>query len=139
MHLSFESLAIIGALSLHTSLMDIHHDTSFKSILEENSISWTFKACIHSCSSKGARLWLVAKPFIHSFCIFSPQRYVFVSIWFSIWHIVFSHVSAHVRCIWHALSSLSVWRLTDSHTWCHLRCHVCPRYKWAHCMQIRMR
>jgi len=38
MHLSFESLVIIGTLSLEASLMDIHHDTSFKCILEDDSI-----------------------------------------------------------------------------------------------------
>jgi len=69
MHPSFESLTIMGARGLHASLMDIQHDTSLKFILEDDSISSTFKACIYSCSSKGAWLWLVAKPFICSFCI----------------------------------------------------------------------
>jgi hypothetical protein len=49
--------------------MDIHHDTSLRSILKDDSISSTFKARIHFCSSKGARLWLVARSSIHSFCI----------------------------------------------------------------------
>ncbi len=66
MHLSFESLAISRALDLQTSLMDIHHDTSLRSILEDDSIS-SYHIC--SCSSKGPWLWLVAKPFICSFCI----------------------------------------------------------------------
>ncbi len=39
MHLCFESLAITHALGLHASLMDIHHDTSLRSILEDESIS----------------------------------------------------------------------------------------------------
>jgi hypothetical protein len=49
--------------------MDIQHNTSFKSILEDDSIPSTSKAHIHSCSSKGARLWLVVRPSIHSFHI----------------------------------------------------------------------
>ncbi len=49
--------------------MDIHHDTSLKFILEDNSISSTSKACICSYSGKGAGLWLVTKPYIHSFCV----------------------------------------------------------------------
>jgi hypothetical protein len=66
-HLSFESLVVTDALGLHASLMDILHDTSFRFILEDDSISLTSKACIHS--SKGARLWLVARLFICSFHI----------------------------------------------------------------------
>ncbi len=64
MNLSFESLAVTNALSLYESLMDIHHNTSFRSILEENSISSTSRAHICSCSGKGARLWLIFKPSI---------------------------------------------------------------------------
>jgi len=53
MHLSFESLTITNTLSLHFSLMDIHHDTSFRSILKDDSISSTSKVYIHYCSNKG--------------------------------------------------------------------------------------
>jgi hypothetical protein len=49
--------------------MDFHHDTSLRSILEYDSISLTSITCIHSCSSKGAGLWLVVKPSIHLFHI----------------------------------------------------------------------
>jgi hypothetical protein len=49
--------------------MDMNHDTSFRSILEDDSISLTFRTCIRSCSGKGVRLWLIVKPSIHSFCI----------------------------------------------------------------------
>jgi hypothetical protein len=49
--------------------VDIHHDTSLRSILEDDSIFLAFRAYICFCSSKGARLWLVARPFSHSFCI----------------------------------------------------------------------
>jgi hypothetical protein len=49
--------------------MDIHYDTSFKSILEVDSISSTPRAYIRSWSSKGARLWSISRPFIYSFCI----------------------------------------------------------------------
>ncbi len=69
MHLFFESLTIIGAPSLQASLMDIHHDTSLRSILEDDSISSTSKPRICSCSGKGGRVWLVVWPFIYSFHI----------------------------------------------------------------------
>ncbi len=69
MHPSVESLVVIGAPSLHASLMDIHHDKSLKSILEDDSISLASRACICSCSGKGARLWLVVRPSIRSFRI----------------------------------------------------------------------
>jgi len=51
-HPSFESLVVISIPSLQASLMDIHHDTSFRSILEDDSISLTFRARICSCASK---------------------------------------------------------------------------------------
>ncbi len=69
MHPSFESLVIFNALGLYASLMDTHHDTSFRSILEDDFISSTVRARIHFCSSKGVELWLVVKPFILSFWI----------------------------------------------------------------------
>ncbi len=69
MHPSFESLIVTCALDPQTSLMDIHHDTSLRFILEDDSISSTSRARIYSCSSKGAWLWLVVRPSIYSFCI----------------------------------------------------------------------
>jgi hypothetical protein len=69
MHTSFESLAVTNAPSLQASLMDIHHDTSLKSILEDDYISLTSKTHIRLYSHKGARLWLVIRPSIHSFHI----------------------------------------------------------------------
>jgi hypothetical protein len=69
MHPSFESLVVINTLRLHASLMDIHHDASFRDILEDDSISLTSKASIHFCLGNGAGLRLVVKPFIYSFCI----------------------------------------------------------------------
>jgi hypothetical protein len=69
MHHSFESLVVTNAPSLHASLMDIHHNTSFSFILEDDSISSTSKTCIRFGASKGAGLWLIAKPFIYLFCI----------------------------------------------------------------------
>jgi len=69
MHLVFKSLVITNAPSLQAPLMDIHHDTSLRSILEDNSISSSLRAHIHFCLSKGARLWLVVRPFICSFHI----------------------------------------------------------------------
>ncbi len=38
MHPSFESLVVMGTLNLSASLMDIHHNTSLKCILEDGSI-----------------------------------------------------------------------------------------------------
>ncbi len=49
------------------SLMDIHHNTSFRYILEDDFISSASKVRIYSCLGKGTRLWLIAKPSIHSF------------------------------------------------------------------------
>jgi hypothetical protein len=46
--------------------MDIHHDTSFRSIFEDDSISLAY---IYSCSGKGVGLWLIDRPSIHSFHI----------------------------------------------------------------------
>ncbi len=69
MFLSFESLAIIGDQGLHVSLMDIHHDTSFMSILEDGSISLASKAHICYYLGKGVGLWLIARPSIRSFHI----------------------------------------------------------------------
>jgi hypothetical protein len=69
MHPSFESLVVTNAPSLHASLMNIHHNTSFRFILEDDSISSTSKTCICFGSSKGAGLWLIARPSIYLFCI----------------------------------------------------------------------
>jgi hypothetical protein len=49
--------------------MGIHHDTSFRSILEDDSISSTFKTHICFCLGKGVRLWLIVRSSIHSFRI----------------------------------------------------------------------
>jgi hypothetical protein len=57
--------------------MEFHYDTSLRFILEDDSISLAFKAHICSCSGKGVRLWLVARPFIHSFFI---AHYTFTSV-----------------------------------------------------------
>ncbi len=56
--------------------MDIHHDTSFRYILEDDSVFPTSKARIHSCSSKGAGLWLVVRP---SICSFHITHFTFTS------------------------------------------------------------
>ncbi len=55
-------------------LLDIHHDASFRSILEDDSMFLASKTCIRSCSGKGARLWLIVKPsicFLHYYFIFT--------------------------------------------------------------------
>jgi hypothetical protein len=69
MHPSFENLIIIDTLGLQTSLMYIHHNTSIRSILEDDSIFSTSRTRICSYSGKGVGLWLVAKQSIHLFCI----------------------------------------------------------------------
>jgi hypothetical protein len=69
MHPSFESLAIIDAPSPQASLMDIHHDTSFRSILEDDSIFPTSKTHICFCLVKRATLWLITKQSIRLFYI----------------------------------------------------------------------
>jgi hypothetical protein len=69
MHLSFDNLTIIGAPSLHVSLMDIHHNSSFQSILEDDSISSTSKVHICFLSNKRIRLWLINRPSIRLFRI----------------------------------------------------------------------
>ncbi len=56
--------------------MDIHHDTSLRFILEDDSISSTPRVRIHSCLSKGVGLWLVVRPSIRLFYI---MHYVFTS------------------------------------------------------------
>jgi len=76
MHLSFESLVVTNALSMNAFFMDIHHDTSFRSILEDV----TSKTRIRSCSGKGARLWLIVKP---SICFLHYTFYFHLNIAFS--------------------------------------------------------
>ncbi len=69
MHHSFENLVVTGVLCLQASLIDIHDDASFRSILEIDSSSSTSKTCIYFCLGKGAKLWLIARPSIRSFYI----------------------------------------------------------------------
>jgi hypothetical protein len=77
MHLSFDSLVVTSTLGLLTSLMDIHHDKSLRSLLKDDSISLTFKTHICFCLNKGVGLWLVAKPFI---CSFHIAHSIFTSV-----------------------------------------------------------
>ncbi len=106
--------------------MDYHHDTSLKSILEDNSISSTSRTHIHSGSGKGAWLWLVVRPFIDSF---------------HITHFIFT-LTLHFRLdlIQPLTSSLFMSELDASST--HLaRCSfggqwICPHsIKWAYYME----
>jgi hypothetical protein len=59
----------IVILALQTSLMDIHNDIFFRSILEDGFIFLAFRIYICFSLGKGARLWLVATPSICSFYI----------------------------------------------------------------------
>jgi hypothetical protein len=96
MHLSFESLAIISNLSLQAYLMNIHHNISLESILEDDSISSTSKTHIRSCLSKGVGLWLVSRPFICSIHIahstFTSTLHFHLDL-INLQHPVFSHVN----------------------------------------------
>jgi hypothetical protein len=49
--------------------MYIHHNTSVRDILEDDSISSASKARIYFCLGKGVWIWLVGRPSIHLFCI----------------------------------------------------------------------
>jgi hypothetical protein len=68
-HLYFEDLVVTSVLGLQAYLMDIPHDTSLRSILEDDSISLASRTHICFCSNKGIGLWLIARPFIHLFYI----------------------------------------------------------------------
>ncbi len=76
MHFSFENLTVSNTLDLQAFLMDIHHDTSLKSIFEDDSISLTFRA--HICFFFQARGqgygWLLSHLFIRFtlHTLFSP-------------------------------------------------------------------
>ncbi len=76
MHPSFESLVLTNAPSLQVFFMNFHHNTSFRSILEDDPISLESKACIHFCLGKGERLWLVIRP---SICSFRIAHFIFTS------------------------------------------------------------
>jgi hypothetical protein len=58
-------------------LMDFHHDTSLRFILEDDSISLASRTRICSYSGKGTRLWLVARP---SICLFHISHFTFTSM-----------------------------------------------------------
>ncbi len=66
----FLSLVITNTLGLKASLMDIHHNTSLRPILKDDSISFVSRAHICFCSDKEpTRLWLIAWPSICSIYI----------------------------------------------------------------------
>jgi len=70
-HRCFESVIIIITLDLHAFFMDIHHNTSIKYILEDDSIFSTSRAYIRSCLGYG---WLLGHLSIHftSHVLLSP-------------------------------------------------------------------
>jgi hypothetical protein len=75
--------------------MDVHHDTSFKFILEVDSISLTFRACIGFFFSKGVRLWLVVKP---SICSFHITHSNFTSMLFFCLGLIHPSTSSFLTC-----------------------------------------
>jgi hypothetical protein len=99
--------AVIGAPSLQAFLMDIHHYTSLKSILEVDSVSSTSRVCIIFVRARGQGYgWLLGHLSVHftSHILLSPQYCVFASVWFNFQHLVFSHVNMdtnwmHLACI----------------------------------------
>jgi len=90
MHLSFKSLTVTSVQSLQASLMDIHHNISFRSILEDDLISFAFKVHICFCSNKGVELWLNIKP---SICLFHIANYIFTLVLH--FHLVFMCECGH--------------------------------------------
>ncbi len=75
-HPSFESLAVINAPSLHASLMDIHHNTSFKPILEDDSIFSISKSTSTFVQARGHGYgWLLG----HLFYLFCIAYFTFTS------------------------------------------------------------
>jgi hypothetical protein len=64
-HPFFESLIVTNTLGLWAYLIDIHHNTSLRFILKDDSSSSTFRVYICSHVGKGAGLWLVIRPSIH--------------------------------------------------------------------------
>ncbi len=76
MHPCFENLIIIDAPSLQVFFMDIHQDTSLRSILEDDSISFTSRTRMCFCLGKGSGLWLVVRP---SICSFHIAHFTFTS------------------------------------------------------------
>jgi hypothetical protein len=136
-HLSFESLVVISTRSLQAFLMDIHHNTSLRSILEDDSISLASRACIRFCSSKGVGLYLIVRPSINSLCI---THYIFtLALCFHL-SLIQPSASGLLICeCGHRLDASGTHLAHcpfDSHTWCHPKRHVCPHSKkWAHCME----
>ncbi len=123
-----------------SSLMDIHHDTSLKFILEDDSISSAFRTRIRSCSSKGARLWLIVKPSIYLLYI---THFIFIlTLCFHLNLIQPSTFSLFMCECEHGLDTYGTHLAHcsfDIHTWCHLKRHVCPHSReWARCMERTM-
>ncbi len=144
MHLSFESLAITSAPNLQVSLMDIHHDTSFRSILEDNSISLISTAHICSYLIKWVRLWLIARP---SICSFHIAHFTFTLALCFCFGLIQPLAFSLFPCeCGHGLSVSSMhlaqcpfggqWIATHD---AHQGRHVCPHSKkWARCMERSM-
>ncbi len=137
MHPFFESLAITNAPSLHASLMDIHHHTSFKFILEDDSIFLTLRTCTHSCLGKGARLWLIVRRYIFSFYITHFTFTLTLCFRFDlIQPLAFNLLTCEYGHGLNASNTLFIGSSTNSHTWHHWKHHVCPCLKeWAHYME----
>jgi hypothetical protein len=98
--------------------MGIHHNTSFRPILEDDSISFVFKTYICFCLSKrSTRLWFITWPFIFLFHI---THFIFtLAMCFHsdlIHPLTFNLIMCECEYGLNAFSTLSVQRLADSHT-----------------------
>jgi len=82
MHPLLKIWAVINALGLHTSLMNIHHDTFVKYIFEDGSISLDLKPTFILVRARGHGYgWLLNHLFIH----FVSHIYFHLNIAFSFW------------------------------------------------------
>jgi hypothetical protein len=83
MHPSLENLVIIGTPNLQASLMDTHHNTSLRSILEDDFIPSTIGLAFILIQARGQGYgWLLSHLSVHfaSHTLLSSQRCVFVSV-----------------------------------------------------------
>jgi len=83
MHPSSKSLTVNGAPSLHVFLLDIHHDTSFRSILENDFITLTSKAHIYFVWARGQGYdWLLGHLYVYfaSHILLSSYCCIFVLV-----------------------------------------------------------
>ncbi len=101
----------------------------------------TSRAHICFCLGKGARLWLVVRPCIRSFCI---AHSTFILVLCFHFDLIQPLASSFLMCECEHKLDASNMHLIHCllggqwihHTWCHPRHHVCPHSKeWVTCME----